>query len=354
MSVLKRPIILGLAICLTVVLLGALAAITYWRSLLEAPILSQAETVYELKSGSSVSLVLNELEQQRIIHKGWPLKLWLKLYPEQGRIKAGEYSIPAGINAYELLKVLTSGQSIQYQITLVEGWTFAQALKSIQAHPKLAIQTQGLSELEVMAKISDFPEGQVPHPEGQIFPDTYQFQKGVSDLELLSWAHKKLQQVLQEEWSKAKTQALPYRSAYDALIMASIVEKETAVASERARIAGVFVQRLDKNMRLQTDPTVIYGLGERYRGNITRRHLNEKTAYNTYRINGLPPTPIALAGREAIHAALNPLKEGELYFVAKGDGSHVFSRTLEEHNRAVRHYQINQRRKDYQSSPAPQ
>lgn len=351
MLLLKKPIIWSLALLLSLSLLSALIGVAYWKNLLSKPIYNQGEKVYELKSGSSVNQVLVELEQQQVISEVWPIKVLIKLYPEQGLIKAGEYLIPSGINSYQLLTLLSSGQSIQYQITLVEGWTFAQVLKLIQQHPKLDIKTQALTNTEIMTKISGLPPAQVPHPEGQIFPDTYQFQKGVTDLELLTWAYKKMQRVLEEEWEKADQKALPYRSAYEALIMASIVEKETAIAAERARIAGVFVQRLEKNMRLQTDPTVIYGLGDRYLGNITRRHLNEKTPYNTYRINGLPPTPIALAGREAIHAALHPLKEGDLYFVAKGDGSHVFNRSLEAHNRAVRHYQINQRRKNYQSSP---
>lgn len=351
MSLLKRPIVLGLAVLFSLLVVMSIAAIVYWKSVLEAPILNATETVYELKSGSSVSQVLNELEQHQIISQSWPLKVLFKLYPEQARVKAGEYLIPTQINAHELLKILASGQSIQYQITLVEGWTFAQALKVIQQNSKLTIKSNVLKTDEIMAELSGLPADKAPHPEGQIFPDTYQFQKGVTDLQLLKWAYDKMQKVLDHEWQAADQKSLPYQSAYEALIMASIVEKETAVASERARIAGVFVQRLEQKMRLQTDPTVIYGLGDRYLGNITRRHLNEKTPYNTYRINGLPPTPIALVGKESLHAALHPLKEGELYFVARGDGSHEFNRSLEAHNRAVRQYQVNQRRKNYQSSP---
>jgi UPF0755 protein len=188
-------------------------------------------------------------------------------------------------------------------------------------------------------------------PEGRFFPDTYRYVRGMSDLDLLKQASARLDQVLDEEWSR-RAERLPYRKPYDALIMASMVEKETGVAEERGQIAGVFVRRLRSGMRLQTDPTVIFGLGERYNGNLTRAHLLEATPYNTYVIDGMPPTPIALAGREAIHAALNPAAGRSLYFVARGDGSHVFSETLEQHNSAVREYQL-KRRADYRSSPAP-
>jgi UPF0755 protein len=173
----------------------------------------------------------------------------------------------------------------------------------------------------------------------------------MSDLDLLKQAHARLEQVLAEEWAQ-RAEGLPYREPYDALIMASMIEKETGVPEERGEIAGVFVRRLRIGMRLQTDPTVIYGMGERYNGRITRADLREPTAYNTYTIDGMPPTPIALVGREAINAALNPVDGRSLYFVARGDGSHVFSSTLEQHNRAVREYQI-KRRADYRSSPAP-
>ncbi|KXK71685.1 aminodeoxychorismate lyase, partial [Pseudomonas monteilii] len=189
-------------------------------------------------------------------------------------------------------------------------------------------------------------------PEGRFFPDTYRFVRGMTDVELLQQAYMRLDEVLAKEWAE-RTTDLPYRDPYQALIMASLVEKETGIPQERGQIAGVFVRRLRLGMMLQTDPTVIYGMGERYNGKITRADLREPTPYNTYTITGLPPTPIAMVGREAIHAALNPSDGTSLYFVARGDGSHVFSDDLDDHNSAVREFQL-KRRADYRSSPAPQ
>ena len=189
-------------------------------------------------------------------------------------------------------------------------------------------------------------------PEGRFFPDTYRFVRGMTDVELLQQAYMRLDEVLAKEWAERSTD-LPYRDPYQALIMASLVEKETGIPQERGQIAGVFVRRMRLGMMLQTDPTVIYGMGERYNGKITRADLREPTPYNTYTMTGLPPTPIAMVGREAIHAALNPSNGTSLYFVARGDGSHVFSDDLDDHNSAVREFQL-KRRSDYRSSPAPQ
>lgn len=339
---------------LAIAVIAALGFVMYWKQLLERPLPIKDPMVYEVESGLGANQVMAQLQARNVLPEVWPLKIWLKLNPAKALLKAGEYEIPVGLNAYELLALLASGKTVQYQVTLPEGLNFAEALQLLQLQDKLAVKTTDLTVPQIMQKVSGKPLNEVPHHEGRFFPDTYQYHKGVSDLQILKRAYGKMNRVLEEEWQKADKAALPYNSAYEALIMASIVEKETGVPSERSRIAGVFVQRLEKGMRLQTDPTVIYGLGDRYQGNITRRHLKEKTVYNTYRINGLPPTPIALPGQDAIHAALNPLKEGELYFVARGDGSHKFSRTLEEHNQAVRHYQIYKRKQNYQSAPDTQ
>ncbi|HEX8595235.1 MAG TPA: endolytic transglycosylase MltG, partial [Pseudomonas sp.] len=230
---------------------------------------------------------------------------------------------------------------------LVEGWNFRQVRAALAKQPKLEQALTGLSDNELMAKLGH-PD---VYPEGRFFPDTYRYVRGMTDVELLKQAYNRLDEVLDEEWAK-RAADVPYTDPYQALIMASLVEKETGVPQERGQIAGVFVRRLRLGMLLQTDPTVIYGLGERYNGKLTRAHLKEATPYNTYVIAGLPPTPISLVGREAIHAALNPVSGSSLYFVARGDGSHVFSADLDAHNAAVREFQL-KRRADYRSSPSP-
>jgi UPF0755 protein len=204
----------------------------------------------------------------------------------------------------------------------------------------------GKSDADILKALNLGDE--IKHLEGQFYPDTYTYHKNDSDIDILKRAHQRLQMILEEEWLK-RDKKLPLKTSYEALTLASIIEKETGAAHERSEISGVFIRRLNTKMRLQTDPTVIYGLGERYKGNLTRKHLKEKTAYNTYRINGLPPTPIAMVGQDAIHAAVNPKAGKSLYFVAKGDGTHQFSETIRAHNNAVRKYQL-KRRAGYRSS----
>jgi UPF0755 protein len=242
--------------------------------------------------------------------------------------------------------MMVQGKVRRYQVTLVEGQTVRQYLAVLHAHPQI-INTLQQGDPDSVAKAIAI-DGSA---EGWIYPDTYQFTKGATDLQLLKRAHQTMQGVLQQEWQR-RADALPLNNAYQALVLASIIEKETGVTAEREAIAGVFTRRLQQRMRLQTDPTVIYGMGARYKGKITRADLARKTPYNTYRINGLPPTPIASPGRAAIYAALHPKAGDALYFVAKGDGSHQFSATLAQHNKAVRQYQL-KRRKDYRSAPAP-
>lgn len=305
--------------------------------------------------GSSFGRVTRQFERDGLFPYPRLLAFYGRYFGYSRNLKAGEYSIVSGSSMLDVLDILKSGAVVYHQLTLLEGQTFKAFRQQLLDTRNLEHNIDRLSDDDIMTKLG----AAGVHPEGQFYPDTYFFQKNDSDFDILQRAYLRLQNVLQKEWrnrakeaSNATLEGLPYKTSYDALIMASIIEKETGQPSERAEIAAVFVQRLKKKMRLQTDPTVIYGLGERYQGNITRRHLREKTPYNTYRINGLPPTPIASVGRAAIYAALHPAKSTALYFVAKGDGSHKFSKTLKEHQQAVRQYQW-KRKANYRSAPIP-
>ena len=307
--------------------------------------------VLEVAKGDSVYRVARELADRGLLDGVRLFGYYARYMNMAAKIKVGEYSVAPATTPHQLLEQLVDGDVIQYSVTLVEGHTVKEYLARLMAEEKL-IRSDALAEMaedpRLLMKALGKPD---VHYEGQFFPETYFYSKGATALDILRRAHDKMVTVLEEEWAGREAD-LPYDSPYEALIMASIIEKETGVESERPDIAGVFVRRLQKGMRLQTDPTVIYGLGDAYQGNIKRRHLRQKTPYNTYVIFGLPPTPIANPGREAIHAALHPAEGKALFFVARGDGSHVFSETLEEHNRAVRQYQLN-RRADYRSAPAP-
>lgn len=302
--------------------------------------------LYTLPKGGSLSMAVRDLEREGVLEHGRLLTLYARLMGRDA-VKAGEYQLRSGDSPATLLRKLERGEVLSYQATLVEGWTFRNALAYLQAQPKLKIVLDKDEALDSFIAGLNLPDN---HPEGWFFPDTYQYVAGNSDRDILIQAHQRMRDVLATEWAN-RAGALPYDSSYEALIMASIVERETGVPAERGKIAGVFVRRLEQNMRLQTDPTVIYGLADSYDGNLRRRHLSQKTPYNTYMVKGLPPTPIALPGQEAIHAALHPAEGDALYFVAKGDGSHRFSATLEEHNRAVQDYQVRRRARNYQSAP---
>lgn len=302
------------------------------------------EFILTVPSGSSLSFLSHSLADRGILT--WPdlLVAWSRV-TGQSTIKAGEYKLQPGDTPRDLLKLLTKGRVVQYQVTFPEGLRFTEWLHLLNQQPKLTKLLTGLSDDEVIEALSL----EVDHLEGWFFPDTYSYGYGDSDRDILSQAHHRMQAVLAEEWQQ-RMPDLPYRSPYEALILASIVEKETGITSERGEIAGVFVRRLERGMKLQTDPTIIYGLGDDYQGYIKRRHLRKATPYNTYIIDGLPPTPIAMPGRGAIHAVLNPEEGDSLFFVAKGDGSHFFSATYEEHLKAVQEFQL-QRRSDYRSTP---
>lgn len=321
----------------------------YWMyaNLEEQSLQLEQEQVQLVVAGDTPRSLLQKLEEQGVITGTVWLRSKWRLQHEVPAVQIGEYSLTPGMTLADLLEKWRTGDMIQHRVTLVEGWTFARFREALAQNDVLEHQLGDWTDAQIMDELGY----QGVHPEGRFYPDTYQFTRGQSDLDILRQAGKRLHEVLESEWAQ-RTEGLPYASADQALVMASIIEKETGVASERPAIAGVFVRRLNKKMLLQTDPTVIYGMGESYQGRITRADLQRPTPYNTYVVAGLPPTPIAMVGRAAIHAALHPAEGDALYFVAKGDGSHQFSRTLQEHNRAVREYQL-KRRADYRSSPAP-
>jgi peptidoglycan lytic transglycosylase G len=295
--------------------------------------------------GDSLRTAAATLHEAGVLSHPQMLTLYGRWTGLDQQIKQGEYLLPHGSTAESILTQLYRGGVVKYQVTLPEGITLAVALNILAQQDHLERVVDGPMDLQILELIQ--PES---HPEGLFFPDTYRYERGDTDFSILERAHTAMRTILEEEWLERET-SLPYETPYDALIMASIIERETGLVEEREKISGVFFRRLQQGMLLQTDPTVIYGLGDTFDGNLQRKHLQEAdNPYNTYRLPGLPPTPIALPGRAAIHAALNPKEGTELYFVARGDGGHVFSNTLKEHNRAVRQYQL-QRKKNYRSTP---
>jgi UPF0755 protein len=265
----------------------------------------------------------------------WQFALLGRLSGRDRNIKAGSYEVSPGVTAWQLLEKLTAGDVTQTEIVIVEGKTFRELRAKLDAHPDLRHDTAGLTDAEILQRI-DATES---HPEGRFFPDTYLFAKQSSDLAIYRRAYQAMQRRLATAW-ESRDGSVPYKTMSEALIMASIVEKETGAAADRGKVASVFVNRLRKGMLLQTDPTVIYGLGVKFDGNLRKIDLQTDTPYNTYTRVGLPPTPIALPGMASIEATLRPPKTDLYYFVARGDGSSAFSRTLEEHNRAVARYQL--------------
>jgi UPF0755 protein len=304
-----------------------------WRAL-NSPIALPAESpVFEVAAGTPLARLAEDLGMRGLLPHPRLLTWYARLTGDATRVKAGEYRIPPGASPLQLLEILIQGNVLLHQFTVVEGWRSVDVLAAMRAHP--AIRASDIDLTQLMAELGA-PD---THPEGQFLPDTYVFPRGTTDLELLRWAHTALVETLDRAW-ETRSPDVALSGPYEALILASIIERETALAAERALISGVFHERLRRGMRLQTDPTVIYGLGDAFDGNLRRRDLARDTPYNTYTRRGLPPTPIALAGAASIEAALNPRFEGALYFVATGepDGSHQFSATIDEHNEAVRQY----------------
>lgn len=331
----KRRLFIALAV---LVLAAALAALWLYRDMqrqLHAPLAVQQTQTLLVEAGSSLRTVGRQLAQRGWLQQPYYLVLEARWRGVATRIKAGEYAVEPGMTPLQLLDKLIRGDVIQYSLTIPEGLTFHQITGLVREHPQLRQTLPDYRPVTVMQAIG--APGQ--SPEGRFYPDTYRFPRGTTDVEFLRRAYRTMSTVLAEEWRGRET-GLPYKTPYQALIMASIIEKETAVPEERSRIAGVFVRRLQRGMRLQTDPTVIYALGDEYDGNIRRRDLSRDSPFNTYVHAGLPPTPIASPGRDAIDAALHPEPGNELYFVARGDGTHHFSSTLAEHNRAVAKYQL--------------
>jgi UPF0755 protein len=332
----KPPVRWGRRLLIRLVAVPLLwTGVDIWTQL-HAPLkLAQTQNI-DVALGSRFHAVLNELRDRGLLNssrQGFYLWGYGRLRGEAASIKAGEYALEPGLRAVDLLPLLISGKTVLHEIRLVEGWRFAQALATIRQNSDVAQSQKAADGKALMAAIGK------PgiDPEGRFFPDTYRFPKGTTDVALLRQANAALEKHLATEWA-ARAQNLPYDTPDQALVMASLIEKETAAPDERTKIAGVFVRRLQTGMRLQTDPTVIYGLGEAYDGNIHSRDLLADTPYNTYTRDGLPPTPICLPGRESIHAAMHPEDGTTLYFVSRGDGTHQFSTTLEEHNAAVRRY----------------
>mgnify|MGYP003455230151 CR=1 FL=1 len=331
------------------VLAGLCLGVSAWKihSALEQPLNITQEELLEVPKGTTPTRTLYRLEADGVIKDAFWLRVYWRFNLARQPLHKGEYRMQPGMTVEGLIDLWKRGEIVQYSLTLVEGWNFHQVRQALAKEEKLEQTLDGLSDSQVMEKIGH----NGIFPEGRFFPDTYRYVRGMTDVELLKKAYDRLDEVLAKEWGQ-RSADLPYKEPYQALIMASLVEKETGVPQERGQIAGVFVRRMAMGMLLQTDPTVIYGLGDRYNGKLTRAHLREATPYNTYMISGLPPTPIAMVGREAIHAALNPVAGTSLYFVARGDGSHVFSDDLDAHNNAVREFQL-KRRADYRSSPGP-
>ena len=335
----RWPRRLLLALAALALILGPPLYLVYadYRAFLDTPLgVPASGLTLELKPGMGVAGLARELQRQPgLLRSGPYLRVYARLNRLASRLKAGEYVLAPSITPRGLLDQIVAGRVIQYSLTVVEGWTFRQLRRALADHPKLKQTLRDASDADIMARLGRPGE----HPEGWFLPDTYHFPNGFSDEAFLRRALAAMDRQLREAWNRRSPDS-PLSVPYQALILASIVEKETALPAERPEVAGVFARRLRRGMLLQTDPTVIYGLGEAFDGNLRRADLTHDNPYNTYTHKGLPPTPIALPSAGALAAAVNPAPSDTLYFVATGKGGHVFSTTLDEHNRAVRRYQL--------------
>ena len=336
LKLIKKTAIIGLVVVLLAFGLLLFQLISFQQETLN---LSSEDQTFTIKSGSSIKAIAQQLSQEAIIDDPWLFILMARLKDVDTKIRAGEYRLETNFTTTKLLEKFTSGVSIQYSFTIIEGWSFRQMVNALHKDPILVKTLEDKSNAEIMAALG-YPDR---HPEGLFFPDTYSFPKGTTDHSFLKRAYQQMEKHLAYQWEN-RGEEIAVKTPYETLILASIVEKETGVAFERPLIAGVFTQRLKIGMKLQTDPTVIYGMGDEFDGDIRYRDLRKDTPYNTYVHRGLPPTPIALPGVDAIKAVLNPEKTKALFFVSKGDGTHQFSETLDAHNRAVIKYQLKGRK----------
>lgn len=332
-SFVRRNVFRLLLLVLISIILCVSVAYYAVKNYLETPISLNQPMIIMIEPGRSLTQVTRRLEQEGVLR--WPriLVLWARWQEIDRSMRTGEYELTPGLTPVTLLSLLMSGRNVQYPVTLVEGWTAREALEHLWAQETIRVTLRDKTDEELSVLL----QSPFPALEGTLFPDTYFYTRDTTDEAILLRAHLQLREVLESEWHQ-QAQNLPYDSPWQALIMASIIEKESGYQAEKADIAGVFVRRLQQGIRLQSDPTIIYGMGDSYSGNIRRSDIETTTPWNTYRINGLPPTPIALSGRDSIRASLNPNPGTALYFVSRGDGSHQFSDTLEEHNAAVRRY----------------
>jgi len=326
-----KKIITAISFIFTISILIVVLFLFRYNNFKQMPVVSENH-IFVVEPGSNATLVANNFLELSFENKVYR-SLFFRQYTQYTVVKTGHFEVKQGWNLIELFDHLTNGNVVQQRITFIEGTTFKEWRSLVKDYPHLIDDTADLSEAEVATLI----KSDKPKLEGLLLPETYFYTNGTKVSVLYKQAHGELIAYLAQAW-ETRAKDLPLKSAYEALILASIIEKETAVESERTTVASVFVNRLNKRMRLQTDPTVIYGLGDRYKGDIRYRHLREKTAYNTYVIKRLPPTPIAMVSKSSIDAALHPADTKYLYFVASGNGAHYFSKTLAEHNRAVKKY----------------
>ena len=320
---------------LFVAVLGAVGFIAWLDHYAKTPLNINGSQTLFIKPQSGLSSIANQLVVQGVLTEAKPFVLLARSLRKASSLQAGEYKLDQSTTPFQLLLLLNEGKTTQGKITLIEGKTFKEIREQLALNRSIKNTIQDLTDANIMTLIG----AKQQHPEGLFFPDTYHIDSGAKDIKLLKRSYEAMTAKLAAAWEK-KEVGLPYKNSYEALIMASIIEKETGKASERPMIAGVFLNRLRISMRLQTDPTVIYGMGSKFKGNIRRKDLHTDTEYNTYTRGGLPPTPIAMPSLAAIEAALHPAKTKALYFVGRGDGSHAFSNSLTQHNRAVAKYQL--------------